>query len=56
VTLDDVACLLHLPIDGMLLSHETITRDDAVDLMIKHLGSDLGHALVEVTKTRGAHC
>ena len=23
VTLDDVACLLHLPIDGMLLSHGT---------------------------------
>jgi hypothetical protein len=24
VTLDDVSCLLHLPVHGMLLSHETI--------------------------------
>jgi len=56
VTLDDVSCLLHLPIDGMLMSHETITRDDAVDLMVTHLGSDPGDALLEVTRTRGAHC
>ena len=56
VTLDDVSCLLHLPIDGMLLSHETITRGDAVDSMVTHLGSDLGDALLEVTRTRGAHC
>jgi len=44
VTLDDVSCLLHLPIDDMLLSHETITRDDAVDSMVMHLGSDSGRA------------
>jgi len=56
VTLDDVSCLLHLPIDGMLLSHETITRDDAVDSMVTHLGSDPGDALLEVTRTKGAHC
>nr|ABE87602.1 hypothetical protein MtrDRAFT_AC153123g9v2 [Medicago truncatula] len=52
VTLDDVSCLLHLPIDGMLLSHETITWDDAVDSMVTHLGSDPGDALLEVTRTR----
>jgi len=56
VTLDDVSCLLHLHIEGMLLSHETITRDDAVDWMVTHLGSDLGEAHVEVTHTKGAHC
>jgi len=56
VTLDDVSCLLHLPIDGMLLSHEFITRDNAVDLMVTYLGSDTGHALVEVTCTRVARC
>ena len=56
MALDDVSCLLHLPIDGMLLSHESITRDDAMDLMVNHLGSDPGDALVEVTKTKGAHC
>jgi len=55
VTLDDVSCLLHLPIDGMLLSHKLISRDDAVDLMIRYPGSDMGDALEEVTSTRGAH-
>jgi hypothetical protein len=56
VTLDDVSCLLHLPIDGILMSHEFISRDDAVDSMVMYLGSDPGDALVEVTRTRGAHC
>jgi hypothetical protein len=39
VTLDDMSCLLHLPIDDMLLSHETISRDDAVEMMMMYLGS-----------------
>jgi hypothetical protein len=56
VTLDDVSCLLQLLIDNMLQSHETITRDDAVDSMVTHLGSDSGDALLEMTRTRGAHC
>jgi len=56
VTLDDVSCLLHLPIDGMLLSHETITRVDAMDWMVTHSGSDPGETHVEVTRTKGAHC
>jgi len=56
VTLDDVACLLHLPIDNMLLSQGTITRDEAVELMETYLGSSTGDALKEVEKTKGAHC
>jgi len=56
VTLDDVSCLLHLPIDGMLLSHSTISRDEAVEWMVEQLGSDPGEAAVEVKKTKGAHC
>ena len=56
VTLDDVASLLHIPIDGMLLSHGSITRDEAVEWMVEYLGSDLGDALKEVEKTKGAHC
>ena len=55
VTLYDVSCLLHLPIDGMLLSHESISRDDVVELMIRYLGSCLGDALDEVNETRGTH-
>jgi len=55
VTLDDMSCLLHLPIDGMLLSHETISRNDMVDMMMRYLGSSAGDALGGVTETRGAH-
>ena len=56
VTLDDVACLLHLPIYGMLLSHKSISRDEAVELMETYFGSSTGDALIEVEKTKGAHC
>ena len=56
ITLDDVASLLHIAIDGMLLSHGSITRDKAVELMETYLGSSTGDALKEVEKTKGAHC
>ncbi|XP_024630198.1 protein MAIN-LIKE 1-like [Medicago truncatula] len=56
VTLDDVASLLHIPIDGMLLSHGSISRDEAVEWMELYLGSSTGDALKEVEKTKGAHC
>jgi len=56
VTLDDVACLLHLPIDNGLLSHGSISRDEAVELMETYLGSSTGDALKEVKKTKGVHC
>jgi hypothetical protein len=56
VILDDVSYLFHLPIDGMLLSHSTITRDEAVEWMVEQLGSDPGEAVAEVTQTKGAHC
>jgi hypothetical protein len=55
ITLDDVSCLLHLPIDAMLLSHESMTRYNAVEMMMRYLGSSLGDALDEVNETRGAH-
>jgi hypothetical protein len=42
VTLDDVSCLLHLLIDGMLLSHKSMTRGEAMEMMIEHLGADPG--------------
>ena len=56
VIINDVSCLLHIPIDGMLLTHKLISRDDAVDSMVMYLRSDPGDALLELTRTKGAHC
>jgi hypothetical protein len=55
VTLDDVSFLLHLPIDGMLLSHESMARHEAMEMMIEHLGIEPGDALKEVIDTNGGH-
>jgi len=55
VTLDDVSCLLHLHLDGMLLFHKNMKRDEVVEMMIQHLGDDLGDAVKEVTDTNGGH-
>ena len=39
VTLDDVACLMHLQIDGRMLSHEKkMLKHEGVALLMKHLG------------------
>jgi len=39
ITLDDVTCLLHLPIEGIMMSHpKKVFQDDGVDLMVRHLG------------------
>ena len=37
ITLEDAACLLHLPIKGRLLDHSRIIRDEAVDVMVIYL-------------------
>ena len=39
ITLDGVACLLHIPIEGQMLSHpKKVSRADGLDLMVRHLG------------------
>jgi hypothetical protein len=56
VTLDDVCCLLHLPIQGRLFDHRGIpTKTDGVDMMVELLGSTASEAKSEVNRTRGAH-
>ncbi|MCI17564.1 putative IMP dehydrogenase/GMP reductase [Trifolium medium] len=56
VTLDDVHCLLHLPIEGHLLDHQGIlTKSEAVALMVEFIGSSPANAHREVTSTKGAH-
>jgi hypothetical protein len=55
-TLDDVRCLLHLPIQGRLLDHRAIpTKTDGVDMMIELLGWTTNEAESEVKRTKGAH-
>ncbi|CAJ2666698.1 unnamed protein product [Trifolium pratense] len=49
ITLDDVCCLVHLPIKGRLLDHKGIpTKTEGVELMIKHMGSTREEAEHEV--------
>jgi hypothetical protein len=56
ITLDDVRCLLHLPIQEHLLDHRGIpTKANGVDMMIELLGSTTSEAESEVKKTKGAH-
>ncbi|MCH95894.1 serine/threonine-protein phosphatase 7 long form-like protein, partial [Trifolium medium] len=52
-TLNDVSCLLHLPLGGRLLDHVPITKAGGIDLMVRLLGSDPVDADNEVTKTKG---
>ena len=45
MTLDDVSCLLHLFIKGILLDHNgPLLRSNAIDLMAKLLGDDVAEA------------
>ncbi|MCI76255.1 putative IMP dehydrogenase/GMP reductase, partial [Trifolium medium] len=56
VTLDDVRCLPHLPIQGRLLDHTGIpTKAEGVELMINHIGSTRKKVEREVKTTKGAH-
>lgn len=42
MTLDDVSCLLHIPIEGKLLDHNgPLSRYNAIDLMVELLGDDV---------------
>lgn len=54
ITLDDVSCLLHLPIRGRFLDHGRTTKDEAVEIMVEYLGVDPKKAMEEVDRTRGA--
>lgn len=55
ITLDDVACLWHLPVRGILLYHMRIRREEVVDMMVTHLGVDLTEVAKKAHDIRGAH-
>lgn len=55
IRLDDVFCLMHLPIRRKLLDRWEISSDGALELMVDYLGVDLEAAMKEFETTRGAH-
>ncbi|XP_050876803.1 uncharacterized protein LOC127080526 [Lathyrus oleraceus] len=55
ITLDDVSCLLHLPVRGRLLGYNRIIRDEAEGIMITSLEADPGDALQELEVIYGCH-
>lgn len=55
ITLDDVSCLLHIPIWGRLLKHSRTNESEALELMVNYLGADQSEAQEELDATRDAH-
>ena len=53
ITLDDVSCLLHLPIRGKLLDHGRINKDEELELIVDYMVVDLENAMREMEKPRG---
>lgn len=55
ITLDDVSCLLHIPIVGAFFSEPVMDRDIACTYLEELLGVTLDDARKETSATRGAH-
>ncbi|XP_050877992.1 protein MAIN-LIKE 1 [Lathyrus oleraceus] len=55
ITLDDVACLLHLPIRGIFWSPQDVTEELAVELAVDYLGVSQGQAQSHVRSSRGSY-
>jgi len=56
IILDDVTCLMHLPIEGRMLSHpKKVYLTDGVDLMVRHLGVMQAVAVVNCNEEYGAY-
>lgn len=55
ITLDDILCLLHLPIKEKLLDQDKNIKDKAMEIMVTYLEYDLWDSLKEVEDTQGCH-
>ncbi|GAU10802.1 hypothetical protein TSUD_425280, partial [Trifolium subterraneum] len=57
ITLDDVSCLLHLPIDGKMLIHvgTSLNQDESVDMCNEFLNFNQVDCNKEFTKMKGSH-
>ena len=56
VTLDDVTCLMHIPIEGRMWSHpKKMSRTDGTDLMVRHLGVHQAEVLINCNEEYGGY-
>ncbi|XP_058726279.1 protein MAIN-LIKE 1-like [Vicia villosa] len=55
ITLNDIACLLHIPIRGTLLCYGRMMKKEAREALIEELRDDLEDALEEVERNCGAY-
>lgn len=55
ITLDDVACLLHLPIRGVFLSPEDVIGEGDVEIDVDYLGVSQSKVAKQVYSCRGAY-
>jgi len=40
ITLDDVSCLLHIPVGGNMLFHESLSRAQGTEYLVNYLGME----------------
>ncbi|CAL5184306.1 unnamed protein product [Lathyrus oleraceus] len=55
INLDDVSCLMHLPIRGKLPDHGRLGREEASEMLVTYLEADPTETVNELTDTGGAH-
>ncbi|KAK2403259.1 hypothetical protein QL285_052713 [Trifolium repens] len=53
ITLDDVQCLLHIPIEGKFLNHRKMTREEGADMCSTYLGVSPGVVMTMFDKLGG---
>jgi len=54
ITLDDVACLLGIPVTGRLIQEDDLDQDHGVDVMVTHLLFPVDKAVQHVSDNSGA--
>lgn len=55
ITLDDILCMLYLPIRGKLLYHGRVNKDDASKMILDYLGVNPEDALHDLEAIKGGH-
>ncbi|XP_057456749.1 uncharacterized protein LOC130747744 [Lotus japonicus] len=53
ITLDDVSCLLHIPVHGRFFTLPDFDLDQCVDVLVSHIGVTRTQALSELENNRG---